>query len=81
MNVDQAAWATSADAMTGEQIAARDRAAYPYMSASRRLALHRGDVRYRHLLVAAQQQERLRREADCERIRGKFFGPETGAGS
>ena len=46
VNVEQAAWVTSADATTGEQIAARYRAAYPYMTASRRLALHRGEVRY-----------------------------------
>jgi hypothetical protein len=77
MNVDEAAWATSADAMTGEQIAARYRAAYPYTSDSRRLALHRGDVRYRHLLVAAQQRERLRCEADRERIRSTIFGPQA----
>ena len=81
MNVDEAAWATSADAMTGEQIAARYRAAYPYMSDSRRLALHRGDVRYRHLLVAAQQRDHLKREAARERTRSKIFGPETRAGS
>ena len=74
MNADQAAWATATDAMTGEQIAARYRAAYPYMSASRRLALHRGEVRYRHLLLAAQERERLKRESDRERMLRKIFG-------
>jgi hypothetical protein len=60
--------------MNGEQISARYRAAYPYMSASRRLALHRGEVRYRHLLLAAQERERLKRESDRERMRCKIFG-------
>ena len=73
-NTDQSARAKSSDAMTGEQIAAHYRAAYPYMSASRRLALHRGEVRYRHLLLAAQERERLKRESDRERMRCKIFG-------
>lgn len=60
--------------MTGEQIAAYYRAAYPYMSASRRLALHSGEVRYRHLLLAAQERERLKRESDRERMLRKIFG-------
>ena len=74
MNVDQAARATSTDAMTGEQITARYRAVYPYMSASRRLALHRGEGRYRHLLLAAQERQRLKRESDRERMLQKIFG-------
>ena len=73
INADQSARATATDAMTSEQIAARYRAAYPYMSASRRLALHRGEVRYRHLLLAAQERERLRRESDRERMLSKIF--------
>ena len=73
INADQGAQAKSTDAMTGEQIAARYRAAYPYMSDSRRLALHCGEVRYRHLLLAAQERERLKRESDRERMRCKIF--------
>jgi len=58
---------------TEQEIVARYRASNPYITASRATALNRGEKRYRHLLVAAQNKARIEAEDKLERIRRKIF--------
>jgi len=58
---------------TEQEILARYRESSPYITSSRATALNRGEKRYRHLLVAAQNKARIEAEDKLERIRRKIF--------
>jgi hypothetical protein len=58
---------------TDQEILARYRKTNPYITASRAMELNRGEKRYRHLLVAAQNKARIEAEDKLERIRRKIF--------
>lgn len=58
---------------TEQEILARYRESNPYITATRATALNRGEKRYRHLLVAAQNKARIEAEDKLERIRRKIF--------
>ena len=58
---------------TDEQILARYRKVNPYITATKAMELSRGEKRYRHLLVAAQNKARIEAEDKLERIRRTIF--------
>ncbi len=58
---------------TDEQILARYCKVNPYITATKAMELSRGEKRYRHLLVAAQNKARIEAEDKLERLRRKIF--------